>query len=77
MKTRKVVYLIKNYPLCPKVNGENLRQMSHKNAVSLLRLASSPVKLAILREEPERIFTSNEGKRLLRQLHKMHLKKKF
>lgn len=42
------------------VNGESLRHMSHKNAVSILRLASSPVKLGILREEPEKIFTSNE-----------------
>ena len=48
--------------------------MTHKNAVSVLRLASSPVKLAILREEPEKIFTSNEGKRLLRLFHKMHLR---
>ena len=36
--------------------------MNHKNAVSTLRLASSPVKLTILREEPEKIFTSTEGK---------------
>lgn len=76
METRNIVYLIKSI-LCPKVNGESLRNMSHKNAVSVLRLASSPVKLAILREEPEKIFTSNEGKRLLRLFHKMHLKKEF
>jgi len=42
------------------VNGESLRQMSHKNAVSALRLASSPVNISILREEPEKIFTSAE-----------------
>jgi len=42
------------------VNGASLRQMNHKNAVSALRLASSPVKLTILREEPEKIFTSTE-----------------
>ncbi|KAL9951870.1 hypothetical protein ACROYT_G044609 [Oculina patagonica] len=43
-----------------KVNGESLQQMSHKNAVSALRLAPSPVKLTILREKPEKIFTSTE-----------------
>ena len=36
--------------------------MNHKNAVSTLRLASSPVKLTIIREKPEKIFTSTEGK---------------
>ena len=57
--------------LCLKVNGESLRRMSHKNAVSALRLASSPVKLTILREEPEKIFTSTEGKGLLRLFHRL------
>ena len=35
--------------------------MSHRNVVSALRLASSPVRITILREEPESIFTSTEG----------------
>jgi len=43
-----------------KVNGESLRDMSHRNVVSALRLASSPVRITILREEPESIFTSTE-----------------
>lgn len=42
------------------VNGESLRQMNHKNVVSALRLAPSPVRLTILREDPEKIFTSTE-----------------
>lgn len=42
------------------VNGENLQQMNHKNVVSALRLAPSPVSLTILREDPEKIFTSIE-----------------
>lgn len=42
------------------VNGENLEQMNHKNVVSALRLAPSPVKLTILRENPEKLFTSVE-----------------
>lgn len=75
METLLFIYLVKIFPLCLKVNGESLRQMSHKNAVSALRLASSPVKLSILREEPENIFTSTEGKELLRLFRKMHLKK--
>ena len=47
--------------VCLQVNGESLQQMSHKNVVSALRLAPSPVKLTILREKPEKIFTSTEG----------------
>lgn len=35
--------------------------MSHKKAVSALRLASSPVRITIYREDPESIFTSYEG----------------
>lgn len=42
------------------VNGESLQKMSHKNAVYALRLASSPVRITILREDPEAIFTSSE-----------------
>ena len=75
IETLLVIYLIKIFPLFLKVNGESLRQMSHKNAVSALRLASSPVNISILREEPEKIFTSAEGKELLRLFRKMHLKK--
>lgn len=40
--------------------------MSHKRAVSTLRLASSPVRITIYREDPESIFTSSEGNEWLR-----------
>ena len=43
------------------VNGVSLAGMSHKEAVSALRIASSPVRLRVLRENPEEIFTTTEG----------------
>lgn len=42
------------------VNDDSLRDISHKKAVSALRLASSPVRITIYREDPESIFTSYE-----------------
>ena len=35
--------------------------MKHRKAVSTLRLASSPIKITIIREDSEAIFTSVEG----------------
>ncbi|XP_068676818.1 inaD-like protein isoform X2 [Montipora foliosa] len=42
------------------VNGGSLQGMKHGKAVSTLRLASSPIKISIIREDPEAIFTSVE-----------------
>lgn len=43
------------------MNGVSLQHVTHSQAVEMLREASSPVRIAILRENPEAIFTTTEG----------------
>ncbi|XP_031551595.1 inaD-like protein [Actinia tenebrosa] len=54
------------------VNDVSLREIPHQKAVSTLRVAASPVRLVILREDPEQIFTTKETpKSLIKvRLHK-------
>ncbi|XP_014669927.1 PREDICTED: multiple PDZ domain protein-like isoform X2 [Priapulus caudatus] len=42
------------------VNGVSLQQLTHAQALGTLREASSPLRLSILRENPEAIFTTTE-----------------
>ena len=62
-KWTKAILIKESYSDLPfsQVHGESLRNMSHKEAVSALRSASSPVRITIYREDPESIFTSSEG----------------
>ncbi|KAK3755612.1 hypothetical protein QZH41_017605, partial [Actinostola sp. cb2023] len=47
------------------VNGVSLDDLSHERAVSAVRMASSPVRLLVFREDPEKIFTSKENPKSL------------
>lgn len=62
-KLRNRVIYLPHTPFHPflQANGDSLRGMNHKNAVAALRLASSPVEITVLRDEPEAVFTSIKG----------------